>query len=95
LIHPSIDKFNEFKTVHEDSSYIQVPIKNAYSKIDEIYTSCLVYNSEDLVFLVSAGPSAKVLCYKLIKKQYTCYDMGQYIELKFKPRDFTYPPKVI
>ena len=61
--------------------FIEVPNKNAYEQIEEIEKSILnvVKKIEDkgkYSILISAGPCAKVLVYRLLKEKIVSYDVG-------------------
>ena len=61
--------------------FVEVPNKNAYEKIEEIERSILnvvkkIENKEKCCILISAGPCAKILVYRLLKKKIISYDVG-------------------
>lgn len=66
------DLFNNCKSVVR----IICPSTNAYASINKIYEACLKQR-KDKVFLISLGPAAKPLVYKLFIKGYRAIDIGQ------------------
>ena len=57
---------------------IIAPPKNAYDRLDEIYDECLKQDTaKDKLFLVTLGPAAKKLVYKLYKSGHRAIDIGQ------------------
>lgn len=54
---------------------ILCPIKDAFSKYDEILSICKK-QSEDKVFIIALGPTATVLAYDLAKLGYRALDVG-------------------
>ncbi len=54
---------------------ILCPIKNAFSKYDEILSECTKI-SKDKLFILALGPTATVLAYDLAQKGYRAIDIG-------------------
>ena len=54
---------------------ILVPPTNAFDEYDEILAKCIEY-PQDVMFLISAGPTASVLAYDLFKSGYRALDIG-------------------
>ena len=67
-----VETFN--KTYNKNAIFIKSPEKNSYNKIDEIIKQILnIKNYKDFLILISSGPMAKVLSYKLTQKRNTGY----------------------
>ena len=68
--------------------FLEIPENNAYKKLDEIEKKIYKADPDKLIkILISAGPMAKVLAYRLSQKGYTVYDTGHCFDkpLKLKP----------
>lgn len=65
------DLFSNVKSIRR----ILCPIKDAYSKYDEILKECLNIDTNAL-FLLALGPTATVLAYDLAKNGYRALDVG-------------------
>ncbi len=65
------DLFDNAKSIQR----ILCPIKNAFSKYDEILTECLKY-SKDKLFILALGPTATVLSVDLTNSGYRALDIG-------------------
>lgn len=67
--------------------YINILSANSYNEIDNIiFEIQKVYENnpkEDFIILISAGPTAKVIAYRLSDKNYQVIDIGQYFRWKF------------
>ncbi len=59
-------------------SFVEIPSKNSYEQIDEIEEKIINIKKKfnDAKILISAGPMAKVLVYRLSKKNIVSYDVG-------------------
>lgn len=51
--------------------------KNAHNQYIDIINKCLQYDI-DTIFILSCGPTGKVIGYELINKNYTVYDLGHF-----------------
>ncbi|WP_184875162.1 GT-D fold domain-containing glycosyltransferase [Kaistella daneshvariae] len=65
------DLFENARSLHR----ILCPVKNAFSRYDEILEACKEYGKEKLLIL-ALGPTATVLAYDLAKEHYWALDMG-------------------
>ncbi len=65
------DLFDGAKSIQR----ILCPIKNAFSKYDEILAECLK-QSQDKLFILAVGPTATVLAVDLTEKGYRALDVG-------------------
>lgn len=65
------DLFDGVKSIKR----ILCPIKNAFSKYNEILSECLK-QSKDKLFILALGPTATVLAVDLAQKGYTALDIG-------------------
>lgn len=65
------DLFSQAKSIER----ILCPIKDAFSKYDEILDECLKY-SKDKLFIIALGPTATVLAYDLANEGYRALDIG-------------------
>ena len=66
---------NDFLSKANSVKRILCPVKNAYSKIDEIEKVARTF-SKDTLFLLALGPTATVLAYRLHKAGYRALDIG-------------------
>ena len=66
---------NDLFSNAESVKRIICPIKNAFSKYNEILTECLKQEKNEL-FLLALGPTATVLAVDLSKKGYRAIDIG-------------------
>lgn len=66
---------NAFLNGAKSVKRILCPVKNAYSKIDEIEKAAKNF-SKDTLFLLALGPTATVLAYRLHKSGYRALDIG-------------------
>lgn len=90
LIHSNKNYFDDFKTKFHDKHlfFIQIPKKDAFSVFNKLITKIIEMNKssnfiDDTKILVSAGPTAKAIIYKLSNMGFICYDMGHYFDYKF------------
>ena len=63
-----------FDNISSSQSLI-IPNMNAYEKIDDIFYDCIKINKNKL-FIISGGPFATVLVYRLSKLNYQALDVG-------------------
>lgn len=62
------DNINSFTT-------IDIPSRNAFSEYNRILNDCKKYD-HNVLFFISAGPTATVLAYDLTKLGYQALDLG-------------------
>lgn len=79
-----IINFNENIILHELFNncyvkYIKIERRNCFSDYDYILDKCKQYFKEDVLFLVSAGPTASCLSYDICSYQEQCIDIGQIV----------------
>ena len=66
---------NDFFKAAKSVKRILCPVRNAYSKIDEIYDAAVTFPKTS-VFLLALGPTATVLSYRLYKAGFRALDIG-------------------
>ena len=78
LIHNDIKWAKGFEQEYKiDVEFVKVPSKNSYDVIDEIENKIEGINKDKRIkILISAGPMAKALCYRLSNKGFIIYDTG-------------------
>lgn len=83
LVHNNEKYLNEaFDSKRQNGFFVKVPLKNSYTYVNNIeYEIEKTYringlSQEDTVVLLSAGPTAKVLAYRLSSKGYKIIDCG-------------------
>ncbi|MDD3304288.1 MAG: GT-D fold domain-containing glycosyltransferase [Clostridia bacterium] len=81
FVHNSEKWANNFESKYNKKTvFIEVPSKNSYSEIDEIERNILEQiekiGDNTYSILISSGPSAKCLVYRLAKKGIVAYDCG-------------------
>ena len=80
LVHNNVKWANALKSRYKcNVEFIEVPSENSYDKIDSIYDKIIQkLNSSKMEYtiLISAGPMAKVLVYRLAKVGIVSYDTG-------------------
>jgi len=79
-----IVNFNERIILHElfDNcyvKYIKIERKNCFSDYEFILDKCSKYFKEDVLFLISAGPTATCLAYDICKNIEQVIDIGQIV----------------
>ena len=72
------DLFSSVKSVKR----IICPVKNAYSKYDDILKICL-QQDKDSIFIIALGPTATVLAYDLSQMGYRALDLG-HIDIEYE-----------
>jgi len=76
LIHNDIKRAQALECKYKIKvKFIEIPKKNAYNEIDNIEKKIEELNKDNSKILISAGPMAKALIYRLSEK-YTIYDTG-------------------
>lgn len=91
LIHSRIEVYNDFKNkyAHLKVGFVAIDDLNAYDSVtlilQKVENVCFEngFNKNNTKILISAGPTAKVLVYKLTEIGYISYDIGQYFNWKF------------
>lgn len=68
---------NDLLSTAKNVTRIACPATNAWSKVDEIERVIIEKCSKDTLLLISLGPAAKVLAYRLALKGYQAVDIGQ------------------
>lgn len=68
---------NDLLSTAKNVTRISCPATNAWSKVDEIERVIIEKCSKDTLLLISLGPAAKVLAYRLALKGYQAIDIGQ------------------
>lgn len=76
ISHPLIKTCNR-------ADFIKIPRRNCFSEYRDILERCSSYSGrvsrKDVIFLVSAGPTATVLSYDLTILGFQCIDIGQIV----------------
>ena len=67
---------NDFLSTANSIKRILCPVKNAYSKIDEIEKTVKKYFSKESLVLIALGPTATVLAFRLHNSGYRALDIG-------------------
>ena len=57
---------------------ILCPVKNAFTKYDNILSTCLQLCSKNEIFVLALGPTATILAFELAKRGYRALDLGHF-----------------
>lgn len=92
LLVGSLTKYFRYRQLEitKKQYLIDCPNNNAFKEWKNIINNILEViainnlNKEDIVILISLGPTAKVIAYELSKKDLIVYDIGHHFDLKYR-----------